>query len=496
MQEYRREQLAKLERLRQLGIEPYPSVARRDMGLAAVRADFDDLAGQTKWLAGRLMAVRQHGQITFLDLADQTARLQLIVRQEAAGLADRDGGRLTYDDLGLLTRGDFINAKGVVKRSDRGEMSLEVEELRILAKVLRPLPLKLDDTETRRRRRYLDLAVNEGVRGRFERRAAFWRHVRDFLGERGFLEINVPVLEHTTGGAEAAPFKTHMRALGQDFYLRISHELPLKKLLGGGYEKIYDIGPRFRNENYSDEHLPEHIAMEWYWAYADWRDGMGLMEEMFAAVSQRTFGRQQFDFGGQTVDFSRPWPKVDYAEIMAEHYGIDVLAADLDELKPLLAKHGLEVEKGASLAAAIDKLFKHVRSQLAGPFWLVNPPVCLEPLSKRDPDKPGCVQRFQAVAFGSELCKGFSELNDPAEQLERLLQQRALREAGSEEAQMLDMDFIEMLEYGMPPACGLGFSERVFWFLEGVAAREGVPFNHLRQELDPNTKDIYPGIFG
>ena len=496
MQEYRQEQLAKLEQLRQLGVDPYPSVARRDLGLAEVCATFDELAGQSKWLAGRLMAIRQHGQITFLDLADQTGRLQLIVRQETLEGADHQKNQLAYDDIGLLTRGDFVNAKGIIKRSDRGEMSLEVDELKILSKVLRPLPLKLEDTETRRRRRYLDMAVNEGVRGRFERRAAFWRHVRDFLNERGFLEINIPVLEHTTGGAEAAPFKTHMRALDQDFYLRISHELPLKKLLGGGYEKVYDIGPRFRNENYSDEHLPEHVAMEWYWAYADWRDGMKLMEEMFAALSQHTFGRQQFDFNGQTVDFSKPWPKVDYGEIMTEHYGIDVLATDLDELKPLLAKHGLEVEKDSSLAATVDKLFKHIRAQLAGPLWLVNPPVYLEPLSKRDPSKPGCVQRFQAIIGGSELCKGFSELNDPLEQLERLKEQQALREAGSEEAQMLDIDFIEMLEYGMPPACGLGFSERVFWFLEGVAAREGVPFNHLRPELDPTTKDIYPDIFG
>lgn len=496
LKEYRQEQLAKLDQLKQLGIDPYPAQTKRDLSLAAICQDFKALEGQSKWLAGRLMSIRRHGQITFLDLADQDGRLQLIARAEALAEADRACGQLRYEDITLLARGDFINAHGVVKLSARGEKSLEVDELKLLAKVLRPLPLKLEDVETRRRRRYLDLAINPAMRERFVRRANFWKNVRDFLGARGFLEINVPVLEHTTGGAEATPFKTHMRALDEDFYLRISHELPLKRLLGGGYEKIYDIGPRFRNENYSDEHLPEHVAMEWYWAYADWQDGIKLMEELFAEVSTKTFGTCKFEFDGQSIDLGGAWPRRDYAEIIKEHYGIDAVNVDLETAQAVLRKHDLEVEKEDSLASAVDKLFKNVRSSLAGPFWLVNPPIFLEPLSKRDPVKPDCVQRFQAIFGGSEQCKGFSELNDPQEQLERLRQQQAQRDRGNEEAQMLDIDFIEMLEYGMPPACGLGFSERVFWFLEGVAAREGVPFNHLRRELDPNTKEIYPDLYG
>ena len=495
LQEYRQEQLEKLKQLKDLGLDAYPAQSQRDLDLSTVCQNFDKLAGQSKWLAGRLMSQREHGQITFLDLADEKGQLQLIIRSENLAAAQRDKGQLKYEDLSLLTRGDFINAHGTLIKSARGEMSLEVEELKILSKVLRPLPLKLEDVQTRRRRRYLDLAINPEIRQRFARRSKFWQSIRDFLNERDFLEINIPVLEHTTGGAEATPFQTHMNALDEDFYLRISHELPLKKLLGGGYDKVYDLGPRFRNENYSDEHLPEHVALEWYWAYADWQDGMELMEAMFAQVTLQTFDRQQFKFGDQTIDFQKPWPRHDYGQLLAEHYGVDVLKVGLPEIHKLLRQHNLEVEKASSLASAIDKLFKNIRSQMAGPFWLINPPTFMEPLSKRDPQKPSCVQRFQAIAAGSELCKGFSELNDPQEQLERMLEQQARRDQGDLETQMLDLDFIEMLEYGMPPACGLGLSERVFWCLEGVSAREGVPFNHLRREIDASTREIYPDLF-
>lgn len=489
------EQLSKLRQLKELGIDVYPAQTQRDLSLSDVCQNFDQLKGETKWLAGRLLSQRQHGQITFLDLADQGGSLQLIIRQSALQTARHSDNQLKYENLNLLTRGDFLNVKGVIKESDRGEKSLEVSEIKILTKVLRPLPLKLEDVETRRRRRYLDLAINPPARERFIRRSKFWQNVRNFLNEKDFLEINIPVLENTTGGAEATPFKTHMRALDEDFYLRISHELPLKKLLGGGYEKIYDLGPRFRNENYSDEHLPEHIALEWYWAYADWQQGMQLMEELFRSVSFKTFNKHQFKYKDQLIDFNKPWPKLDYAKVIKDNYEIDIFNIDLATVHQVLKQANLEVEKGKGLGACIDKLFKNVRTNIAGPCWLINPPVFMEPLSKRDPDRTNCVQRFQAIIGGSELCKGFSELNDPQEQLERFKEQQAHRDKGDEEAQMLDIDFIEMLEYGMPPACGLGFSERVFWFLEGVVAREGVPFNHLRAELDESTKDIYPNLF-
>jgi lysyl-tRNA synthetase class 2 len=344
------------------------------------------------------------------------------------------------------------------------------------------------------RRRYIDTNVNENVYKRFVKRSKFWQATRDFLNNNGFLEVNIPVLEHTTGGADANPFVTHMDALDQDFYLRISHELPLKRLLGGGYEKVYDIGPRFRNENYSDEHLPEHVAMEWYAAYWNWQDGMKFMTEMYKFVIEKTFGKLNFNLGGFEVDLSKNWEQWDYQTVIKDRYGIDVFDCTLDQVKNALKANNLEVEKSENVARGIDKLWKNIRKDVAGPVWLINTPKFISPLSKENPDNPLTVQRFQPVIAGSELGNGFSELNDPIEQLNRFLEQQKMRDAGDEEAMMLDIDFVEMLEYGMPPACGWGYSERVFWIFEGVSAREGVPFPQLKSEIDSVTKSIYPEI--
>jgi lysyl-tRNA synthetase class 2 len=339
------------------------------------------------------------------------------------------------------------------------------------------------------------MAVNTEVRDRFVRRSKFWQATRDFMNQHDFTEVNVPVLEHTTGGADANPFVTHMDALGQDFYLRISHELPLKRLLGAGFEKVYDIGPRFRNENYSDEHLPEHVAMEWYWAYADWRGGMHFQTELFRHIMKEAFGTLQFKLGKFDIDLTKEWEEWDYAEVIKKHYGIDPFDCTLDEVKAALKEHKLEVEKSENKARGIDKLWKNIRKDVAGPVWLVNTPTFISPLSKVNPDRPETTQRFQAVVAGSEISNGFSELNDPVDQLARFVEQQNMRDAGDDEAMMLDIDYVEMLEYGMPPACGLGFSERVFWIFEGVTAREGVPFPQLRNEIDETTKTIYPELY-
>lgn len=338
------------------------------------------------------------------------------------------------------------------------------------------------------------MAVNDNVRERFTRRSKFWQATRDFLNSNGFLEVNIPVLEHTTGGADATPFVTHMDAIDQDFYLRISHELPLKRLLGAGFEKVYDIGPRFRNENYTDEHLPEHVAMEWYWAYADWQDGMKLMEDMFREISQQAFGKTTFEFNGQQIELGGKWEQWDYAEVIKKHYDIDVFDCTIEQVANALRANKLEVAKTDSIPRGIDKLWKNIRKDVAGPIWLINTPTFISPLSKASDGDERFVQRFQAVIMGSELANGWSELNDPIDQLSRFTEQQNMRDAGDSEAQMLDIDYVEMLEYGMPPACGLGFSERVFWMLEGVTAREGVPFPQLRAEIDEVTKSIYPDL--
>ena len=321
------------------------------------------------------------------------------------------------------------------------------------------------------------------------------REICDFLNQNDFLEVNIPVLEHTTGGADANPFVTHMDALDQDFYLRISQELPLKRLIGGGYEKVYEIGPRFRNENYTDEHLPEHVALEWYWAYADWEKGMSFMEKMYQYVIQETFGTLKFQFNNQEVNLSGEWPKLDYNTIIKERYNIDVYESSLEEVKEALKNNNLEVEQTENRSRGIDKLWKNIRKDIAGPIWLINTPKFISPLAKTSPTDERIVERFQPVMMGSELGNGYSELNDPIDQLNRFNEQQSMRDAGDDEAMMLDIDFIEMLEYGMPPTCGWGYSERVFWIFEGVTAREGVPFPQLRNETDPVTKSIYPELF-
>lgn len=497
LKDFRDERLRKLEELKALGINPYPAESHRDTDIHPITSRFDDYAGKTFTVAGRVKSIRKFGKLAFIVVRDMSGELQLFINAGTLGELDAKTGALGIKQLSLLDTGDFVEATGEVIRTKTGEISIDVRSLRLLTKSLRPMPLEHEaftSKEERYRRRYIDMNVNLDVRDRFIRRSKFWQATRDFLNKNGFYEVNIPVLEHTTGGADANPFVTHMDALDQDFYLRISHELPLKRLLGAGFEKVYDLGPRFRNENYSDEHLPEHVAMEWYWAYADWKAGMQFQEDMFKYVLRETFGTLQFTLGQFDVDLEKPWGQWDYAEVIKKHYGIDPYNCTLEQVTAALKTHGLEVEKADNKSRGIDKLWKNIRKDVAGPIWLINTPTFISPLAKTHPDHPEMTQRAQVVMAGSELCNLFSELNDPVDQLNRFVEQQQMRDAGDEEAMMLDIDFVEMLEYGMPPACGLGYSERVFWIFEGVSAREGVPFPQLRHELSDSTRSIYPEV--
>lgn len=499
LKDFRDERLRKLAEFRELGINPYPAVARRTHDAEDILTGFPKLEGETVTVPGRIISIRKFGKLAFIVIKDDGDTLQLFIKD---GNTDIDPKRANSelkmpDEIGLLDTGDFVEATGKVIKTQTGEISVDVHKLRILTKSLRPMPSVQEgftDKEQRLRRRYIDMNVNEDVRQRFIRRSRFWQSCREFLIQDGFLEVNIPVLEHTTGGADANPFVTHMDALDQDFYLRISHELPLKRLIGGGYEKVFDIGPRFRNENYSDEHLPEHIALEWYWAYADWNMGMDQVEKMFKFVMERTFGKTTFKVRGFDIDFSKPWNKLDYAKVIKDNYDLDVFGCTLKDVQAKLKENKLEVEKTDNIPRGIDKLWKKIRATTAGPAWLINTPLFISPLAKSNDGDPNTTQRFQAVIAGSELVNGYSELNDPQEQLRRFQEQEALRDGGDKEAQMLDIDYVEMLEYGMPPTCGFGISERVFWFFEGVTAREGVPFPNLRSETDETTKSIYPDV--
>lgn len=497
LQELRGERLRKLEDLKRLGLDPYPSRSGRTHTALEVTAGFEQLIGQEATVVGRITNIRKFGKIAFIVIKEASGSLQLFLRADQVTQLNASDSRLGFEQLPLLDSGDFIEASGQIIRTQSGEISIDVAQLRLLSKSLRPLPTAHDgftNKEERLRRRYVDLSVNRDVYERFIRRSKFWQATRDFLNAEGFIEINTPVLEHTTGGADANPFVTHMDALGEDFYLRISHELPLKRLIGGGYERVYDIGPRFRNENYSDEHLPEHVAMESYAAFQDYRDGMELYERMMKEVALATWGTLQFKVGGFAINLDQKWPVVEYPEIMQQRFGVDVFKPDLVQLKQILAEHKVQLDGDVNELRALDHVWKLIRKESAGPFWLIHEPVTISPLAKLNPQDKRVVQRFHPIIAGTELGNGYSELNDPLDQLNRFLEQQALRDAGDAEAQMLDIDFVEMLEYGMPPTCGWGHSERFFWLLEGVTAREGVIFPQLRRGVDEVTREMYPHV--
>lgn len=495
LQDYRDERLRKLAELKELGVNPYPADAHRTHIAREVVEKYDDLAGQSVTVAGRIESIRSFGKLAFIKLRDESGSVQLYLQKDAVAELDAPSGVLGMKQLKLLDTGDFIEARGQMVTTQTGEKSVGVQSLRLLAKALRPMPERLENKEERFRRRYVDMNVNPQVRERFIRRSKFWQATRDFLLAEGFVEVNVPVLEHTTGGADATPFVTHMDALDQDFYLRISHELPLKRLLGAGFEKVFDIGPRFRNENYSDEHLPEHVAMESYAAFQDYEDGMAMYERMIKYVAEKTWGTLQFEnVNGFKIDLSGQWPRVEYADIMKKEYDVDVFHPDLEQLKAILNKEGVQLDGEVNINRALDNVWKLIRKRTAGPIWMIHEPIEISPLAKVHPEDPRVTQRFHPVIAGSELGNGFSELNDPIDQLDRFVRQQNLRDAGDDEAMMLDIDYVEMLEYGMPPACGWGNSERNFWYFEGVTAREGVPFPQLKYEIDEVTKSVYPEV--
>lgn len=503
LKELRDERLRKLQDLRELGINPYPAKVKRDFTIGELHTQYDELQGKraTVTVVGRIKSIRKFGKIAFVVIRDASGEMQLFLKHDEFSEPDRANGELKLDELSLLDTGDFIESSGLVARTKTGEKSIFATRIRLISKSLRPMPTEQEgftNKEERLRRRYVDTNVNHDVYERFLRRSRFWQATRDFLLQHDFVEINIPVLEHTAGGADANPFVTHMDALDQDFFLRISHELPLKRLLVAGYEKVFDIGPRFRNENYSDEHLPEHVAMEWYWAYANWEMGMQFTQDMVRAIADKTWGKRQFTLlNGQSVDLGADganWERVSFVEVIKQHYGIDVFNTTIEEVSAQLRANNIEVEKKDSIPRGLDKLWKKVRVTLSGPAFLVDIPTFLQPLAKTQSHDARLTEQFNLLLGGTETCKAYSELNDPIDQLNRFKEQQAMRDAGDDEAMMLDIDFVEALEYAMPPACGYGHSERLFWMLEGVTAREGVPFPQLRSEIDQTTRDLYPDI--
>ncbi len=479
LEELINERRKKLDALRKAKIDPYPARVKRTATIAEVRADFKKLLASKKklFVAGRLMSIRDQGGVAFADLHDESGQIQILLKKDTLE---------KFEFIKpLLDRGDFISVGGTALLTKRGEESIEAQELEVLTKSLRPLPTEwygVEDDELRLRERYVDLALNDEVRELFRKKARFWSAVRDFLKKEDFLEVETGVLEPIPGGAEAEPFVTHHNALDEDFYLRISLELPLKKLMVGGYEKVFEIGRIFRNEGIDRDHLQDYTQMECYWAYHDYGDMMAMTEKMYKRAIKEAAGGLVTEYQGHKINWGKKWGKVDYVKAFRDASGIDPASATRGELLAKAKSLGLAPE-GSGRGRVIDLIYKKtVRPKLIQPCFLIDPPVDIEPLAKRSPKNPKVVERFQIVACGTELGKGFTELNDPLDQRTRFEEQMKLRAAGDKEAQQLDEDFLRALEYGMPPAAGFGMSERLFAVLMDKPMRETVFFPLMRSK--------------
>lgn len=471
----------KLQNLLDSGIDAYPSETARTHSNSEVLENFESLQEQQVTLVGRIRSMRGMGKLIFAHIDDGTGRIQVLLKADDIG-----GDKFTFflDNYDL---GDFIEATGKLFITKTGEKTLQAHDYKMLAKSLRPLPSEhfgLEDTELKLRKRYLDILLDSETKELFVRQNKFWNSMRRFLEEKGFLEIMMPILEAVPGGAEAEPFVTHHNALDRDFYLRISLELPLKKMLVAGYEKVFEIGRIFRNEGISTTHLQDYTQMEFYWAYGDFDKLQKFLQEMYQYIIQETFGTLQITSGGVTCDWSGTWEKVDYMALFKEHTGLDLETCTDDDLKNYAKDQHIKFEDFAQRGRLIDVIFKKVRTNLKSdkPVFLINQPIELEPLAKKDPSNPKVVQRLQIVAYGTELGKGFGELNDPLDQRKRFEDQMKLRDAGDSEAQMLDEDYLEAMEYGMPPAAGFGLAQRLFSVLADKSIRETVVFPPMKAE--------------
>jgi len=479
----RDDRLHKLEELKAQGIAAYPAKVKRDYTIAELLSKYDVLASskQEFYIAGRLRAKREHGNLAFANLEDVSGNIQL-------AFSKKDLGADSYKTfIKLIDIADFVQIKGYVFLTHKGEKSVFVTEWQLLTKALLPIPdawYGLKDEEERLRKRYLDLLLNPELREIFYKKAKFWETVRDFMKGQGFFEVETPTIEVTTGGAEANPFKTHHNDFDMDVFMRISvGELWQKRLMAAGYEKVFEIGRVYRNEGSSPDHLQEFTNMEFYWAYADYEMGMKLTQELFQEIALKVFGKTKFTTKGFEYDLAGEWPRIDYRETVLEKTGIDVLSASEDEMRAKLEE--LEVKyEGANRERLIDTLWKYCRKTIAGPVFLINHPKIVSPLSKAKTDNPELTERFQAIIAGSEVCNGFSELNDPIDQRERFMEQEKLIDRGDSEAMMPDFEFVEMLEHGMPPTCGFGFGERLFAFMVDKPVREVTLFPLMKPKAE------------
>ena len=483
IEEIREQRIQKIKQLQEKGIEAFPVVSNIDHTNKEFTENFKDLLESQKevTVGGRIMSVRGQGKVGFADVMDGTSeKVQCFLS------IDNLSEESLSDFFALIDTSDFIEFKGVAYITKRGAEALLVKEWRLLSKSLRPIPdswFGLQDEDERYRRRYVDMVLNPELREMMKRRSIFWNTMRSFLLDRNFIEVETPTLENTTGGADARPFVTHHNALDIDVYLRISAgELWQKRLLVAGLPKTFEIGRIFRNEGISPEHAQDYTQMEFYEAYSDFDKGMKMVRDMYIQIAEKVYGKTVFENKGHTFDLGREWQIYDFSKIIKEKFNIDVHNTTVEEVEDALDENKIDYDKKTiSSERGIDLLWKTVRKDLSGPGFLIGIPVYLETLAKKSRVDNRVVERFQIILAGSEVGKGFSELNDPLDQEERFLAQQALRDAGDEEAQMADQEYVEAMEYGMPPAFGFGISERLFSFLEGKSLRECQAFPLMKK---------------
>ncbi|HOK63659.1 MAG TPA: lysine--tRNA ligase [Soehngenia sp.] len=434
-----------------------------------IKDNYDELEGERVSVAGRLMSRRGHGKVTFFDLQDSNGRIQLFAKKDVLG---EEG----YQDLEFLDIGDIVGAEGIVFKTQTGEVSIRTEKITLLSKSLQILPEKfhgLKDQELRYRQRYVDLIVNPEVKDTFILRSKIIKAVKEFLDNRGFLEVETPILSTIAGGANARPFVTHHNALDIDMYLRIANELYLKRLIVGGFEKVYEMGKMFRNEGMDQRHNPEFTSIEFYQAYADYEDMIKLTEELFSYVAMKTLGTTVINYQGTEIDLTPPWNRMDMAEAVKKYTGVDFSVIDTDEEARKVAREkGLEVDDKMTRGMIISEMFEEfVEQHLVQPTFITGHPVDISPLAKRNPKDPRITNRFEAFINTWEIANAFSELNDPIDQRERFEEQVRQKESGDDEAHPMDTDFINAIEVGLPPTGGEGIGiDRMIMLLTNQAS--------------------------
>ena len=448
----REQRIEKIKQLKELGVDPYIGKTERMDVIAEARGK----EGEKVKVVGRVMAIRGHGGLIFMDLRDESGQMQLVIKKD--NVSERE-----WMIQELVDIGDFVQAGGGVFKTKAGEISVEVKVFGLLSKAVRPLPSSwhgFKDVEERYRQRYVDLILNPEVRKVFDARTRIVRFLRQFMDKKGFMEVETPVLQPIYGGATARPFKTFHNALKSEFYLRIADELYLKRLIVGGYEKVYEIAKDFRNEGIDRQHNPEFTMMEFYWAYANYEDLMKLSEEMLGGAVKEVTGKYKIEYQGKKIDFSPGWERITFRDLVFRDTKIDIdEVKDEKGLREMIKSRGLkvELEEVEGYANVLDELYKeYCRPKMTGPVFLIDHPYEMKPLAKRKSGDPSKVASVALVVAGFEIFNAYNELNDPQDQRERWEEEKKLLEAGFKEAQMLDEDYIRALEYGMPPTAGWG----------------------------------------